>query len=136
MYVWRNNFRYAITRWVGPGLVVAINAQQSSVWVSMRGVVVKCNIERVRPATDEEWLGSEILRVLSADGKANLERWGQRGYVDATKEDGLEGDDFGSSLGEEVFRNRDADPGERGGMPAIPEDQAVELPIGAPQQDS
>ena len=86
MYVWRNNFRYNIKGWVGPGLAIAINAPQSSVWVSMRGVIVKCNMERVRPASDQEWLGAEIIRVLSAEAKASLERKVQRGYVDATNE--------------------------------------------------
>ena len=64
VYVWRNNVRYDIKGWVGPGLVIAISVPQSSVWVSMRGVLVKCNIERVRPATDQEWLGAEIIRVV------------------------------------------------------------------------
>ena len=56
----------------------------------MRGVIVKCNMERARPATDQEWLGAELIRVLSADAKASLERKGQRGYVDATNEPGPE----------------------------------------------
>ena len=79
----------------------------------MRGVLVKCNSKPVRPATDQELLGAEIIRVLSADAKANLERGGQRGFVDATKEDGPEGGDFVSSPEEEVSRNRDVDPRER-----------------------
>eukprot|EP00973_Karenia_brevis_P070520 9801444-Karenia_brevis.AAC.1 len=54
----------------------------------MRGDLVKCNVERVRPATDEEWLGSEIIRSLSADAKQRLEHSGQRGFVDATAEEG------------------------------------------------
>ena len=35
-------------------------------------------------------LGAEIIRVLSAEAKASLERKGQRGYVDAMNESGLE----------------------------------------------
>eukprot|EP00973_Karenia_brevis_P075568 10497655-Karenia_brevis.AAC.1 len=54
----------------------------------MRGVLVKCNVERVRPATDVEWIGSEIIRILSADAKQRLEHGGQRGFVDATAEEG------------------------------------------------
>eukprot|EP00973_Karenia_brevis_P089935 12400124-Karenia_brevis.AAC.1 len=54
----------------------------------MRGVLVKCNLERVRPATDEEWIGSEIISILSADAKQRLEHSCQRGFVDAAAEEG------------------------------------------------
>eukprot|EP00973_Karenia_brevis_P015171 2074040-Karenia_brevis.AAC.1 len=54
----------------------------------MRGVLVMCNVERVRPATDEEWMGSEIIHILSADAKQRLEHSGQRGFVYATAEEG------------------------------------------------
>eukprot|EP00973_Karenia_brevis_P075430 10476439-Karenia_brevis.AAC.1 len=69
VYVWRNNVKHDIKGWVGPGIAVCINSNHSSIWVSMRGVLVKSNVERVRPATDEEWIGSEITRILSADAK-------------------------------------------------------------------
>ena len=68
--------------------MVCVNSNGNSVWVSMRGVQVKCNIDRVRLATDSEWLGAELIKVLSADAKKHIERAGQRGYVDATSEDG------------------------------------------------
>ena len=42
----------------------------------------------VRLATDSEWLGAELIRVLSADAKQHVERTGQRGFVDATREEG------------------------------------------------
>ena len=93
VYVWRN--RGKVRGWVGPGLAVCINYTQSSVWVSMRGIIVKCNIDRVRPATDEEWIGAELIKVLAADAKQHVERAGQRGYVDAT---GEEGPDVGDEL--------------------------------------
>mgnify|MGYP005693850643 CR=1 FL=1 len=60
VYVWRNSQRSKIRGWVGPGLVVCKHHNQHSVWVSMRGVLVKCNRDRVRPATDEEWFGCRI----------------------------------------------------------------------------
>ena len=47
-------------------------------------------MERVRPATDQDGLGAEIIRVQSAELKASLERKGQRGFVDATNEPGPE----------------------------------------------
>ena len=54
----------------------------------MRGVLVKCNADRVRIATDEEWLGAEIMKVLSQDARNHLDKHGQRGYIDATGEEG------------------------------------------------
>eukprot|EP00973_Karenia_brevis_P032361 4460452-Karenia_brevis.AAC.1 len=33
-------------------------------------------------------MGSEIIRILSADAKQRLEHSGQRGFVDATAEEG------------------------------------------------
>ena len=96
--------------------------------------MVKCNMERVRPATDQEWLGAELLRVLSAEAKACPERKGQRGYVDATNESGLE-ELLGSSSeqpgAEDSTDNRDrVDQEVRSGqMPPIPGDrQADPLP--------
>ena len=62
----------------------------------MRRVLGKCKIESVRPARDEEWIGSDVIRVLSADAKASLERRGKRGYVDATNEEGPTEDDLRS----------------------------------------
>ena len=46
VYVWRSNPRSGIRGWVGPGLVVCMNATETSCWISMRGVVVKCSRER------------------------------------------------------------------------------------------
>ena len=72
VYVWRSSRK--VRGWVGPGVVVCINPQYTSAWVSMRGVVVKCSIDRVRRATDEEWLGAELIRVLSQDALQHVRR--------------------------------------------------------------
>ena len=85
VYVWRCNKK--IRGWVGPGVVICGNPTQTSVWVSMRGVVVKCSMDRVRRATDDEWLGSELIRVLSKDALTHMQRNGQRGYVDTAGEE-------------------------------------------------
>ena len=71
--------------WVGPCLIICVNAKQSSVLPSMRGVL---DTDRVRKATSEEWLGAEIIEVLSKDAKEHVEGHGRRGYADATHEDG------------------------------------------------
>ena len=125
VYVWRDNVRFNIKGWVGPGLVIAINAPQSSVWVSMRGVIVKCNIERVRPATDQECLGAEIIRVLSTEAKATLEQKGQRCYVEAMNESGpeeLPGSSSEQPGAEGSMENRNQEVRD-GQMPPIPEDR-------------
>eukprot|EP00973_Karenia_brevis_P040681 5629264-Karenia_brevis.AAC.1 len=54
----------------------------------MRGALVKCNAERVRPASDEEWMGREIIRILLAGAKQGFKQGGQHGFVDATSEEG------------------------------------------------
>ena len=128
VYIWRDNVRFNIKGWLAPGLAIAINAPQSSVWVSMRGVIVKCNIERVRPATDQEWLGAEIIRVLSAEAKASLERKGQRGYVAAMNESGpeeLPGSSSQQPSAEDSTGNRNQEVRD-GQMPSIPEDREAD----------
>ena len=53
----------------------------------MRGVVVKCSFDRLRRATDEEWLGAELVKILSSDALERMQRQGQRGYVDTSGEE-------------------------------------------------
>ena len=43
--------------------------------------------------TDREWLGAEVIKILSADARERLDRNGQRGFVDATDEPGPDQDD-------------------------------------------
>ena len=93
VYVWRSSPRGAIRGWVGPGVAVCLNEPKTSVWISMRGVLIKTNIDRVRLATDSEWLGAELIKVLSDDAQAHVARKGQAGYVDASNEDGPDDDD-------------------------------------------
>ena len=54
----------------------------------MRGILIKTNMERIRLATDTEWLGAELIKVLSDDAKIRIEKGPQRGYVDASNEPG------------------------------------------------
>ena len=67
VYVWRNSVRKdrKYKGWVGPGLVVCVNAKDTSAYVSMRGVLVKTNMDRIRTATDPEYHGAELIRILS-----------------------------------------------------------------------
>jgi len=84
--VWRSFPRTKVRGWMGPGVLVCVSADRGSAWVTMRGSLMKVNSEQLRRATDEEYVGAEIIRVLGQDAREHLERRGQRGYVDVTKE--------------------------------------------------
>ena len=47
----------------------------------MRGSLLKCSGEQVRKATDAEYLGTELVKVLSQELLKSRERAGQRGFV-------------------------------------------------------
>ena len=52
----------------------------------MRGSLLKCSGEQVRKATDSEYLGTELPKVLSQELLKSRERSGQRGFVDVEVE--------------------------------------------------
>ena len=95
VYVWRNKVvkERKYRGWVGPGMVVCVNEKNTSAYISMRGVVVKTNTDRMRLATDHEYHGAELIKLLSKDSLSSIGSRGQRGYVDATHEDGPEDDE-------------------------------------------
>ncbi|CAJ1446793.1 unnamed protein product, partial [Effrenium voratum] len=84
VYVWRenNNFR----GWSGPGVVVAISENNRSLWVSLRGYLLKVSKEHLRHATSEESLGVELIKVLSAEMSEGLESGNIRHYRDLEEE--------------------------------------------------
>ena len=84
VYVWRenNNFR----GWSGPGVVVAISENNRSLWVSLRGYLLKVSKEHLRRATSEESLGVELIKVLSAEMLEGLESGNIRHYRDLEEE--------------------------------------------------
>ena len=65
VYVWRNtpNFK----GWSGPGVLLAESPNERSLWVSLRGHLVKVSREQVRRATSEENLGAELIKELSSE---------------------------------------------------------------------
>ena len=102
--------------------MVCLNDAHSSVWVTMRGVLVKCNRDRVRLATDSEWIGAELIKVLCKDAMTQVDRKGQRGFVDATGEEGPSPSD------EEPEPTPSAQAAEAMGLeplPTIPEDSEL-----------
>ena len=59
-----------------------------TIWVTMRGSLLKCSAEKVRPATDDEWMGAELMKILSEDSRSILGDRGRRGFVDTSSEEG------------------------------------------------
>eukprot|EP00973_Karenia_brevis_P033117 4569348-Karenia_brevis.AAC.1 len=68
-------------------------------------------------------MGSEIIRILSAGAKQRLEHGGQRGFVDATQEEGPPEEDSSLS-GTESSPSSTSQPvdGASGALPSIPEE--------------
>ena len=89
VFVWREtpDFR----GWSGPGVVIAENANGRSLWVSLRGYLIKASREQVRSATPEEHLGAELIRVVSKEMLEGLESGSIRNYRDIESE-GAPGD--------------------------------------------
>ena len=52
----------------------------------MRGCLLKCSSEQVRKATDAEWLGAELSKILPTELLKSRQRSGERGYVDVEAE--------------------------------------------------
>ena len=84
--VWRNNKLTGRKGWTGPGVVVAVSPTRTSIWISMRGCMLKCSSEQVRKATDAEWPGAELSKTLGTELLKRRQRSGQRGYVDVETE--------------------------------------------------
>ena len=68
--------------WIGPGTVVLVAPNGGSIWVSMRGHLLKCSSEQVRLGTDEEHIGAEVVKMLSQDALIHMRRARQRGFID------------------------------------------------------
>lgn len=99
VYVWRNVPDYH--GWTGPGVVVAVSENGRSLWVSMRGYLIKASREQTRAATSEESLGAELVQELSKAMLQDLESGnvshfrdieGEGGPDDGTAAQPLEGE--------------------------------------------
>ena len=77
-------------------------------------------MDRTRPATDHEYYGAELMNILSRDALQYASRAGQRGYVDATTEDGPEDQD---DLPDAPEHPAVAEVSDRPPLAVIPEDQ-------------
>ena len=84
LFVWRQP-RVGAGHWVGPGVVPI--AAVGGAWVNMRGNLWRVSKEQLRPATDEESRGCEMVNRFLHNMREVLR--GQRGarrYVDVTTE--------------------------------------------------
>ncbi|CAE7633607.1 unnamed protein product [Symbiodinium necroappetens] len=84
VYVFRDTSEYK--GWVGPGVVIAQAKNERSLWISLRGFLVKAAKEQVRKATAEESLGVELVKVLSQEMLENVESGKIRNYQDLQHE--------------------------------------------------
>lgn len=65
VFVWRDTAKHR--GWTGPGVVLAISPNERSLWISLRGQLLKTSREQTRPATSEEHLGAELIKELSSE---------------------------------------------------------------------
>ena len=86
VYLWRTTSDFK--GWIGPRILVAESNNQRSLWVSVRGYLVKASREQVRRATSEESLGADLVKVLSAELLENLESGRLKNFKDIEQEGG------------------------------------------------
>ena len=65
--VWRKPDTFKDGDWVGPGILLTLNAKETSCYVDMAGRLWKCSREQIRPATEDEELSAELASVLSQE---------------------------------------------------------------------
>ena len=83
--VWKTNPPSKRGRWVGPG--VCIGTHFGSVWLNMRGSLLKCSQLQCKLATTEESRGLEVQNQLLDDMKAEFQEFpGRRVYNDVERE--------------------------------------------------
>jgi len=91
--VWRQPAVGKALGWIGPGVALSASSTDHSWWINMRGNLWKCSREQIRSCTDEENLGAELTKVLSADLLEDIKHGRCRSFVDTTSEDGPPDDD-------------------------------------------
>ena len=99
-------------------------------------ILIKTNIDRVRLATDSEWLGAELIKVLSDDAKQHIEKEGQRGYVDTANEEGPP-EDESEETGDAAVEKDAAEAPETAsaGIPRAGADDSYLSPIAEEEED-
>ena len=84
VFVWRSTPTF--TGWSGPGVLLVSSPSERSLWVSLRGQLLKVSREHLRPATSEEHLGAELVRELSAEMISDIKTGKIQHFHDLTDE--------------------------------------------------
>ena len=84
VFIWRSIPGF--TGWSGPGVLLAISPSEKSMWVSLRGHLMKVSREHLRSATSEEHLCAELIKELSAEMLKDIQSGRIRQYHDLTNE--------------------------------------------------
>eukprot|EP00435_Cladocopium_sp_Y103_P059011 s3579_g21.t1 len=118
VFVWRSIPGF--TGWSGPGVVLAIWPTERSLWISLRGHLLKASREHLRPATSEEHLGAELIRELSSEtGRA-------RNFHGFTSEPTPDQDQQLEITTEAVSDEQKPADGMHPSLPAIPEHEQLQ----------
>ena len=130
VYVWRRTPEFR--GWSGPGVIIQVTENGRSLWISLRGYLLKTSREQVRQATTEESFGVELRQVLDQGLLEDMENGRVRNYRDV-QEEGLPDEDLldeaeftnysPTEPGEDVIMQPQEEGEERGGL----------LPLEAPQ---
>jgi hypothetical protein len=64
VFVYWSNPKIKRRGWHGPGVLLASSPSGGSHWAAMRGALLKVATEQLRRASDDEFLGVELLKAL------------------------------------------------------------------------
>ena len=102
VYAFRDSPSYK--GWTGPGVLISMDTNNRSAWVSMRGRLWKVSREQLRRATPEEELGAELVVELSKEMLEKVHQPGQIVYQDITAENPPDTEEFPSDEVSRVLR--------------------------------
>ncbi|CAE7937667.1 GIP [Symbiodinium sp. KB8] len=107
VYVWRTTPEFR--GWSGPGVVIQTTENGRSLWISLRGYLLKASREQTRLATTEENFGTELRKVLAKGMLEDFEKGNLKHYRDIQNEglpdenvEGFENSDYAPSEAEEL----------------------------------
>ncbi|CAE6964999.1 GIP [Symbiodinium sp. CCMP2592] len=84
VYVWRTTPEFR--GWSGPGVVIQTTENGRSLWISLRGYLLKASREQTRLATTEENFGAELRKILAKGMLEDFEKGSLKHYRDVQDE--------------------------------------------------
>ena len=84
VYVWRTTPEFR--GWSGPGVVIQTTENGRSLWISLRGYLLKASREQTRLASSEESFGAELRKVLAKSMLEDLDKGTLKHYRDVQSE--------------------------------------------------